>query len=47
VNARGVGEDRCFAGDEESLIFSPLLFAALLDIPDTFGERDLKQITTH
>ena len=41
VKARGVGDDRCFAGDEESLIFGPL-FVALLDIPDTLGERDLK-----
>jgi hypothetical protein len=42
VKARGVGDDRCFAGDEESLIFAPLLFVALLNSPDTFGERDLK-----
>jgi hypothetical protein len=47
VKARGVGDDRCFAGDEESLIFNPLLFVVLLDIPDTFGERDLKLYFMH
>ena len=42
VKARGVGDDMCFAGDEESLIFAPLLLVTLLDIPDTFGDSDLK-----
>jgi hypothetical protein len=38
VKARGVGDDRCFVDNEESLIFIPLL----VDIPAIFGERDLK-----